>query len=87
MLRILPNNVLLCACGMCVSNEYYYILEIVYEKYIKYIGILIGTLTWNCNVFTVCVVCVHCKKKSAVSTLKPSHIAHFFKKACYMRRF
>ncbi len=26
-------------------------------------------------------VCVHCKKKSAVSTLKPSHIAHFFKRA------
>ena len=23
------------------------------------IGILIGTLTWNCNVFTVCVVCVY----------------------------
>ncbi len=44
---------------VCVSNEYYYILEIVYEKYIKYIGILIGTLTWNCNVFTVCVVCVY----------------------------
>ncbi len=41
---------------VCVSNEYYYILEIVYEKYI---GILIGTLTWNCNVFTVCVVCVY----------------------------
>ncbi len=53
MLRILPNNVLLCACGMCVCPM----------NTIKFwklnIGILIGTLTWNCNVFTVCVVCVY----------------------------